>query len=116
MTVQRSDYLEALIRTTEGFVSMAPYALRGGIVRTDEAVEGIVLKGIDTTYDWRLFGEWLQEGALPRVSRTLRPTDLPSLPKPARLNTEHEDYPSGTCSHIHTPYGHRVLPSWRRER
>ena len=74
--VQRSDYLESLIRTTEGFVSMAPYALRGGIVRTDEAVEGIVLKGVDTTYDWRLFGEWLQEGALPRVGGEVRTKEL----------------------------------------
>ncbi|MDE5708855.1 MAG: ABC transporter permease [Alistipes sp.] len=70
--VRRSDYLESLIRGTEGFVSMAPYALQGGIVRTDEAVEGIVLKGVDASYDWRFFEEWLLEGALPRVGDSIR--------------------------------------------
>ncbi|MDE6374953.1 MAG: ABC transporter permease [Alistipes sp.] len=74
--VRRSDYLESLIRGTEGFVSMAPYALQGGIVRTDEAVEGIVLKGVDASYDWRFFEEWLLEGALPRVGDSIRTKEI----------------------------------------
>ena len=32
--VRRSARAEELIRTTEGFVSLAPYAVKGGIVRT----------------------------------------------------------------------------------
>ena len=47
--VRRSAHVEELIRTTEGFRAMAPYALRGGIVRTADAVEGIVLKGVENT-------------------------------------------------------------------
>ena len=73
--VVRSAHVEELIRTTEGFRAMAPYALRGGIVRTADAVEGIVLKGVDGSFDWRFFREWLTEGELPRggalLSRTL---------------------------------------------
>lgn len=74
--VRRSEELEAVIRAAEGFVSMAPYAVRGGIVRTDEAVEGIVLKGVDGSYDWRTFGEWLVEGGLPRVGDSVRTKDI----------------------------------------
>lgn len=74
--VRRSDYLEDLVRSTEGFVSMTPYALRGGIVRTDEAVEGVVLKGVDATFDRPVFSEWLQEGALPRIGDSIRTKDI----------------------------------------
>lgn len=74
--VRRSDYLENLVRSTEGFVSMTPYALRGGIVRTDEAVEGVVLKGVDASYDRQAFGEWLQEGDLPRIGDSIRTKDI----------------------------------------
>lgn len=74
--VRRSEYLEELIRTAPGFVSMAPYALRGGIVRTDDAVEGIALKGVDGTYDRTLFEEWIVAGSFPRVDDTLRTKDL----------------------------------------
>jgi len=74
--VRRSERLEATIRSTEGFVRMAPYALRGGIVRTDEAVEGVVLKGVDAAYDRQAFGEWLQEGALPRIGDSIRTKEI----------------------------------------
>lgn len=74
--VKRSDRLEDLIRSSEGFVSLAPYAVKGGIVRTADAVEGIVLKGVDTAYDWSFFREWLVEGELPRVGDTIRTKDI----------------------------------------
>lgn len=74
--VRRSEHLEELIRTTPGFVSLAPYALRGGIVRTDDAVEGLALKGVDGTFDRTLFEEWLVDGSFPRVGDTLRTKDL----------------------------------------
>ncbi len=74
--VLRSERLEHFVGGVDGFVSMTPYAVRSGIVRTDETVEGILLKGVDSTYDWRFFGEWLQEGALPRVGGVVRTKEI----------------------------------------
>lgn len=74
--VRRTEYLEELVRSTEGFVSMAPYAVRGGIVRTADAVEGLLLKGVDGHYDRSFFDEWLVEGAWPRVGDSVRTKDL----------------------------------------
>lgn len=74
--VRRSEQLEQMIRSTRGFVAMTPYAVRGGIVRTGDAVEGVVLKGVDGSYDWRTFGEWLVEGALPRVGDSVRTKEI----------------------------------------
>lgn len=74
--VRRSAHAEELIRSTEGFVSMAPYAVKGGIVRTADAVEGVMLKGVDGEYDWSSFGEWLVDGNLPRIGDSLRTKDI----------------------------------------
>lgn len=74
--VVRSAEAEEVIRSAEGFVSMASYAVRGGIVRTDDAVEVVMLKGVDGDYDWTTFREWLVEGELPRVADTLRTKDV----------------------------------------
>lgn len=74
--VERTAHLEALIRSTPGFVGMSPYAVKGGIVRTADAVEGVMLKGVDGNYDWSNFREWLVEGTLPRVGDTIRTKDM----------------------------------------
>ena len=46
--VRRSARTEGLIRSTRGFASMAPYAVKGGIVRTADAVGEVMLKGVDS--------------------------------------------------------------------
>lgn len=74
--VRRSDRTEELIRTTPGFAAMAPYAVRGGIVRTPDAVEVVMLKGVGAEYDWSFFREWLTEGDLPRVADSMRTKDV----------------------------------------
>lgn len=74
--VHRTPHLEELIRTVPGFAAAAPYALKGGIIRTDETVEGVTLKGVDASYDWPTYREWLVEGELPRTGDTLRTKDL----------------------------------------
>lgn len=74
--VRRSDHVEALIRTTDGFRSLAPYAVKGGIVRTPEAVGEVVLKGVERDYDWSFFREWLVEGDLPRIGDSVRTKDI----------------------------------------
>ena len=74
--VHRSAHLEELIRATEGFEAMAPYAVKGGIVRTADAVGEVMLKGVEGDYDWSYFREWLVEGELPRVGDSVRTKDI----------------------------------------
>ena len=49
--IERSDSVEMMLRSVEGFHSMNIYALKGGIIKTDEGVAGIALKGVDSEYD-----------------------------------------------------------------
>ena len=74
--VRLSAALDSLVTAQPGCVGMARYALRGGIIRTDEAVEGVVLKGVDAAYDLSAFAAWLVAGELPRIGDSIRTKDL----------------------------------------
>ena len=74
--VRRTPHLERLLRRTEGFVSMSPYVLKSGVVKTRDAVVGLLLKGVDASYDGTFFRECLEEGELPRTGDSVRTKDL----------------------------------------
>lgn len=74
--VRRSEALERSIRSAAGCSAMWPYAVKEGIVRTADAVQGVLLKGVDGTYDWRFFAQCLVDGALPRVADSIRTKEI----------------------------------------
>lgn len=59
-----------------GVRSVAPYALKGGMMKTSEAMQGVVLKGVDDQYDASFFAAGLQEGALPSFGDSLTRKEL----------------------------------------
>lgn len=74
--VRRTPHLERMLRSAEGFVSMNPYALRSGVVKTPDAVVGLMLKGVDAAFDDAFFRACLEEGELPRTGDSIRTKDL----------------------------------------
>lgn len=74
--VVRNDTIERMISAIEGFRSMSPYAVKGGIVKTDDAMQGVVLKGVDRDYDLSFFARHLIDGTLPRIGDTIRTKDI----------------------------------------
>lgn len=74
--IEKSTELEALIRQQPHFLAMTPYAVKGGILRTDEAIEGVVIKGVGADYPQELFQKWLIEGSLPRIGGQMRTKDI----------------------------------------
>ena len=62
---------EALLRAVDGVQRATPYAVKSGIVRTRDAMEGVALKGV--------------EGRLPRVGDSLRTKELLLSARTARL-------------------------------
>lgn len=74
--MRRTPHLERLVHSVPGFVAAAPYAIKSGIIRTDDTVEGVLLKGVDAAHDWTAFGQWLVEGALPRIGDSIRTKDI----------------------------------------
>jgi lipoprotein-releasing system permease protein len=45
-----------------------PYAMKPGIIKTDEEVEGVVFKGVDRTYNWNYYHKILVAGKVPDFS------------------------------------------------
>ena len=76
---------EALLRAVDGVQRATPYAVKSGIVRTRDAMEGVALKGVDGSYDWAFFAGRLTEGRLPRVGDSLRTKELLLSARTARL-------------------------------
>jgi lipoprotein-releasing system permease protein len=61
-------------------------ATKAGIIRTENAFEGIVFKGVGSDYDWNNIKEYLVEGKLPDFSKTLNEEVLISRFLADRLN------------------------------
>lgn len=74
--IPRSAALEQLIGRQSGCLAVVPYAVKGGIVKTGDGMQGVVLKGIGPEYDTRFLQEILLEGELPRVGGDTRTKDL----------------------------------------
>ncbi len=68
--------LEADVALTDHFLSLAPYALKGGLLRTNDATQGVVLKGVEADYDLTFFEKCLVDGALPRIGGKTRHKDV----------------------------------------
>ncbi|WP_298319976.1 FtsX-like permease family protein [uncultured Aquimarina sp.] len=49
----------------DGIKHVQRFATKGGLIRTENDFEGVVVKGIGEDYDWSYFKEYLIEGTLP---------------------------------------------------
>lgn len=74
--VTPSPALEELIQKSCNPLAISRFALRPGIIRGEEGIEGIQLKGVGSDYDFRFLEELLNEGSLPRVGDSLRRKEL----------------------------------------
>jgi lipoprotein-releasing system permease protein len=61
-------------------------ATKAGIIRTENAFEGIVFKGVGGDYDWNNIKEYIVEGKVPDFSKTLNEEVLISRLLADRLN------------------------------
>lgn len=65
------SFLDALIKL-EGVAAIQPYVYRSAIVKQKEEIQGVVIKGVDSLFDWSFFKGVLKEGALPQLSATVK--------------------------------------------
>lgn len=54
-------YLES-IKDHQNVKHVQPFAYRSGLLKNGEIIQGVVLKGIDSSYDWSFFNSVLSEG------------------------------------------------------
>lgn len=74
--MQRDARLEETIHGAGRVASIAPFAVKNGVMKGSDAIVGVVLKGVDGNYDLSFIGRYLEEGALPRVGDSIRTKEI----------------------------------------
>lgn len=69
ISIKQDFYPE--FKTIEGVKHIQATAHKTGLIRTQETVEGIILKGVGADYDWSSVQEYLTEGVLPNLASKL---------------------------------------------
>lgn len=64
------------ISRIKGVTNIHPFGLKAGIIKTSDQIHGVVLKGLDKTYDWSFFKEKIIEGYAPKLNDTSTSNDL----------------------------------------
>jgi lipoprotein-releasing system permease protein len=64
------------LKTLGGVSQVQVFATKPGMIKTDEYIQGIVFKGVDSGYDWSFFSKNLKEGNLPVINDTLRSEEI----------------------------------------
>lgn len=62
--IDRNQDFYSSIKENPKVDNIQVFANKGGIIKTDEDIYGIVLKGIDKDYDWRFFEDKLVNGTI----------------------------------------------------
>lgn len=71
-----SDSLLQQLKQNAAIKHIEAYATKPGILKTDSAFQGIVLKGVDANFDWSFFKNQLQAGDVFAVSPDQTTTDV----------------------------------------
>ncbi|WP_340114577.1 ABC transporter permease [Maribellus mangrovi] len=64
------------ITTIPGVKYVQPFATKPGMIKTDEYIQGIVFKGVDTDFNWDFFNKNLVEGTLPDINDSARNNEI----------------------------------------
>lgn len=76
VAIEKNSALEERIKEIKTTAYIHPYAVKGGVVKTDRAMEGVMLKGVEKDYDWSFFNRFLTDGKLPVIGDSIRTKDI----------------------------------------
>ena len=66
-----------LARLDKSFITeMHPTADKAGIIKTDDEIQAVVLKGVDFNYNWNYISSYLVDGFIPQYSENERSNDV----------------------------------------
>jgi len=75
------SFLDSLTNL-EGVVAIQPYVYRSAIIKQNDEIQGVIIKGVDSLFDWSFFESVLKEGALPQIGALF---DVPEILMSRRL-------------------------------
>lgn len=62
MAIEKDDTVETIIKKYPGVKSIHPFATRYAILKTRDEMEGVLMKGLDASYDFNHLKPFLKEG------------------------------------------------------
>lgn len=68
--------LQQALEGTEGIRHYQGVANKAGMIKTDDEIQGVVMKGVGNDYDWSYFEKSLVDGALPQYAEDERSNDV----------------------------------------
>ena len=71
-----SEKLQQALSGTEGIRHYQGVANKAGMIKTDEEIQGVVMKGVGSDYDWNYFRNYLMAGELPQYADGERSNDV----------------------------------------
>ncbi len=60
----------------KGIKNIQPFGIKAGIIKTDTDIQGVVLKGVDASFDWSFFDQNMKEGQTIRVNDSVKTNDI----------------------------------------
>ena len=73
---QLDSLLVARLNSVEGITHYQMVADKAGMIKTEDEIQGVILKGVDENYDWTYFGNCLLEGKTPAYHADERSTEV----------------------------------------
>jgi len=64
------------VKQVDGVNYVQPFATKPGMIKTDEYIQGIVFKGVDTHFRWDFFKQNLLEGRVPLINDSSRVNEI----------------------------------------
>lgn len=74
--IERTASLEGLLNDNPNIERYSPYIAKEGVIKSEENMAGVLLKGVDASYDISFFAEHIVKGELPRIGNTPRTKDV----------------------------------------
>lgn len=76
MPITLSGKLQKTLEANQGIRHFQGVANKAGMIKTDEEIQGVVMKGVGTDYDWSYFEKSLVAGELPKYVEGERSNDV----------------------------------------
>ena len=70
------DKLQTTLRSNPRIVHFQGVANKAGMIKTDEEIQGVVMKGVGADYDWSYFNQNLVTGVLPQYAEGERSNEV----------------------------------------
>jgi lipoprotein-releasing system permease protein len=66
LAIEKKTY--NIIKKVSPNAKIAAYVMKGGIIKANDNIEGAILKGVDSTYDFSFLQQHLLQGKIPNIS------------------------------------------------